>query len=103
MSAPAAETKPPEPDFGGFERENLLDGISLPTLINLAATSLGAISQGTLPQHRVTKLSPRPAGEEELVVRTVVARQRHQHLHRVRVRAERGDGSGSFAPLPQRQ
>ena len=28
--------------------------------------NIPALVQGTLPQHRVTKLSPRPAGEEEL-------------------------------------
>ena len=27
---------------------------------------ISKLVQGTLPQHRVTKLSPRPAGEEEL-------------------------------------
>ena len=27
---------------------------------------LGAVVEGTLPQHRVTKLSPRPAGPDEL-------------------------------------
>lgn len=31
-------------------------------------SDIPALVQGTLPQHRVTKLSPRPAGEEELTM-----------------------------------
>jgi hydroxyacid-oxoacid transhydrogenase len=29
-------------------------------------SDIRALVEGTLPQHRVTKLSPRPAGEQEL-------------------------------------
>ena len=34
--------------------------------IGYTADDIPALVKGTLPQHRVTKLSPRPAGEEEL-------------------------------------
>jgi len=34
--------------------------------IGYTTADIPALVQGTLPQHRVTKLSPRPAGEEEL-------------------------------------
>ncbi len=34
--------------------------------VGYAETDIPALVQGTLPQHRVTKLSPRPAGEAEL-------------------------------------
>jgi len=34
--------------------------------IGYTTDDIPALVQGTLPQHRVTKLSPRPAGEEEL-------------------------------------
>jgi hydroxyacid-oxoacid transhydrogenase len=34
--------------------------------LGYSAADIPALVQGTLPQHRVTKLSPRPAGEEEL-------------------------------------
>jgi hydroxyacid-oxoacid transhydrogenase len=34
--------------------------------VGYAAEDIPALVQGTLPQHRVTKLSPRPAGEAEL-------------------------------------
>ena len=34
--------------------------------IGYTSDDIPALVQGTLPQHRVTKLSPRPAGEEEL-------------------------------------
>ncbi len=30
------------------------------------SSDIPALVEGTLPQHRVTKLSPRPAGPEEL-------------------------------------
>jgi hydroxyacid-oxoacid transhydrogenase len=30
------------------------------------SSDIPALVEGTLPQHRVTKLSPRPAGAEEL-------------------------------------
>lgn len=34
--------------------------------VGYSAVDIPALVQGTLPQHRVTKLSPRPAGKEEL-------------------------------------
>ena len=34
--------------------------------IGYDSEDIPGLVQGTLPQHRVTKLSPRPAGEEEL-------------------------------------
>jgi hydroxyacid-oxoacid transhydrogenase len=36
------------------------------TAIGYSASDIPALVEGTLPQHRVTKLSPRPAGPEEL-------------------------------------
>jgi hydroxyacid-oxoacid transhydrogenase len=37
------------------------------TAVGYSAADIPALVQGTLPQHRVTKLSPRPAGEAELM------------------------------------
>jgi hydroxyacid-oxoacid transhydrogenase len=34
--------------------------------VGYTSEDIPALVQGTLPQHRVTKLSPRPAGEAEL-------------------------------------
>jgi hydroxyacid-oxoacid transhydrogenase len=34
--------------------------------IGYSSSDIPALVEGTLPQHRVTKLSPRPAGHEEL-------------------------------------
>ena len=34
--------------------------------VGFTEADIPALVQGTLPQHRVTKLSPRPAGEAEL-------------------------------------
>lgn len=34
--------------------------------LGYTGNDIPALVNGTLPQHRVTKLSPRPAGEEEL-------------------------------------
>jgi hydroxyacid-oxoacid transhydrogenase len=34
--------------------------------IGYSSSDIPALVEGTLPQHRVTKLSPRPAGSEEL-------------------------------------
>ena len=34
--------------------------------VGYSSSDIGALVEGTLPQHRVTKLSPRPAGPEEL-------------------------------------
>jgi hydroxyacid-oxoacid transhydrogenase len=34
--------------------------------LGYTTSDIPALVQGTLPQHRVTKLSPRAAGEEEL-------------------------------------
>jgi hydroxyacid-oxoacid transhydrogenase len=34
--------------------------------VGYSAADIPALVAGTLPQHRVTKLSPRPAGEAEL-------------------------------------
>jgi hydroxyacid-oxoacid transhydrogenase len=34
--------------------------------VGYTTDDIPALVQGTLPQHRVTKLSPRPAGEAEL-------------------------------------
>ena len=34
--------------------------------VGFTAADAGALAEGTLPQHRVTKLSPRPADKEDL-------------------------------------
>ena len=34
--------------------------------VGYTTDDIPALVEGTLPQHRVTKLSPRPAGQEEL-------------------------------------
>ena len=34
--------------------------------IGYTSSDIPALVEGTLPQHRVTKLSPRPAGRDEL-------------------------------------
>ena len=34
--------------------------------VGYSTSDIPALVEGTLPQHRVTKLSPRPAGPEEL-------------------------------------
>ena len=34
--------------------------------IGYSASDIPALVEGTLPQHRVTKLSPRPAGADDL-------------------------------------
>ena len=36
------------------------------TAVGYSESDIPALVQGTLPQHSVTKLSPIPAGEEEL-------------------------------------
>ncbi|HEV2134137.1 MAG TPA: hydroxyacid-oxoacid transhydrogenase [Terracidiphilus sp.] len=46
-----------------IERLKLPNGLRA---LGYAAADIPALVEGTLPQHRVTKLSPRPAGTEEL-------------------------------------
>ena len=46
-----------------MQRLDIPNGLSA---IGYTRDDIPALVQGTLPQHRVTKLSPRPAGEEEL-------------------------------------
>ena len=46
-----------------MKRLNVPNGLSA---IGYTAADIPALVEGTLPQHRVTKLSPRPAGEKEL-------------------------------------
>jgi hydroxyacid-oxoacid transhydrogenase len=46
-----------------IERLKLPNGLSA---LGYTSSDLPALVEGTLPQHRVTKLSPRPAGAEEL-------------------------------------
>ena len=46
-----------------MQRVNVPNGLRT---IGYAASDIPALVEGTLPQHRVTKLSPRPAGPEEL-------------------------------------
>ena len=48
---------------------SFMQGLDIPnglSAIGYTRDDIPALVQGTLPQHRVTKLSPRPAGEEEL-------------------------------------
>ena len=46
-----------------MQRLNMPNGLRA---IGYAASDIPALVEGTLPQHRVTKLSPRPAGPDEL-------------------------------------
>lgn len=46
-----------------MQRLHVPNGLSA---LGYTTADIPALVQGTLPQHRVTKLSPRPAGEEEL-------------------------------------
>jgi hydroxyacid-oxoacid transhydrogenase len=46
-----------------MRRLNVPNGLSA---IGYGQDDISALVEGTLPQHRVTKLSPRPAGAEEL-------------------------------------
>ena len=46
-----------------MQRLNMPNGLRA---VGYTETDIPALVQGTQPQHRVTKLSPRPAGEAEL-------------------------------------
>jgi hydroxyacid-oxoacid transhydrogenase len=46
-----------------MERLGVPNGLSA---LGYTTADIPALVEGTLPQHRVTKLSPRPAGREEL-------------------------------------
>jgi hydroxyacid-oxoacid transhydrogenase len=46
-----------------IERLKLPNGLCA---LGYTSSDIPALVEGTLPQHRVTKLSPRPAGPEEL-------------------------------------
>jgi len=49
--------------IGYFKRFNLPNGLKA---VGFTDADIPKLVEGTLPQHRVTKLSPRPAGPEEL-------------------------------------
>jgi hydroxyacid-oxoacid transhydrogenase len=59
-------------DAGRFLAEGIVDymkRLGIPnglSAVGYTRDDIPALVEGTLPQHRVTKLSPRPAGEEEL-------------------------------------
>jgi len=46
-----------------MQRLNVPNGLSA---LGYTASDIPALVEGTLPQHRVTKLSPRPAGPDDL-------------------------------------
>jgi hydroxyacid-oxoacid transhydrogenase len=46
-----------------MERLKVPNGLSA---VGYSSSDIPALVEGTLPQHRVTKLAPRPAGPEEL-------------------------------------
>ena len=46
-----------------LQRLNMPSGLAA---LGCTRSDIPALVQGTLPQHRVTKLSPRPAGEDDL-------------------------------------
>jgi hypothetical protein len=41
-------------------------GVGVTREVGMDLSDLGALVEGTLPQHRVTRLSPRPVGPDEL-------------------------------------
>ncbi|NNK96273.1 MAG: iron-containing alcohol dehydrogenase [Desulfobacterales bacterium] len=49
--------------IGYFKRFNIPNGLKA---VGFSEADIPKLVEGTLPQHRVTKLSPRPAGPEEL-------------------------------------
>ena len=68
-----ADTRGADPDVAGGILADCVIGfmrsLEMPNglaAVGYAETDVPALVEGTLPQHRVTKLSPRPAGEVEL-------------------------------------
>jgi hydroxyacid-oxoacid transhydrogenase len=65
-------SQPASADAGKILAERVIDfmkRLKMPNglaAVGYTAADIPALVQGTLPQHRVTKLSPRPAGEAEL-------------------------------------
>jgi hydroxyacid-oxoacid transhydrogenase len=61
-----------EADAGRILAERItwfIDRLGLPnglSALGYTSSDIPTLVEGTLPQHRVTKLSPRPAGPEEL-------------------------------------
>ena len=49
--------------IGFFKRFNMPNGLEA---VGFSESDIPKLVEGTLPQHRVTKLSPRPAGPDEL-------------------------------------
>lgn len=70
LGADVGRAKPE--DAGAILADTLIDlmqRLKLPSglaAVGYSAADIPALVQGTLPQHRVTKLSPRPASEEDL-------------------------------------
>src|SRR4029079_1202149 len=68
-----AETRGAAPEDAGeilaSEIERLMRRVGMPSglaAVGFSESDVDALVAGTLPQHRVTKLAPRPAGEAEL-------------------------------------
>lgn len=72
MGADISQVKEPEHEAGGILADcivSLMKALDMPnglSAIGYSDSDLPRLVEGTLPQHRVTKLSPRPASAEDL-------------------------------------